>query len=260
MKANRRSIESVSSSVKTRPERGAQAPAAGDRVTALDWKQIERELDERGYALTDRLLTADECADLIALYENRERFRSRVDMARFRYGEGEYKYFSYPLPTIVAELRTALYRGLAPIANRWSKALSEREQYPRSLTEYLKDCHCAGQNRPTPLLLRYQAGGYNCLHQDLYGEMAFPLQFTCLLSRKGHDYEGGESLLVEQRPRAQSRGEAIAIEQGCALIFPNRYRPVAGSRGHYRAAVRHGVSTVRSGTRHALGIIFHDAK
>ena len=234
--------------------------AAGDRVTALDWKQIERELDERGYALTDRLLTTDECASLVAGYDNRECFRNRVDMARFRYGEGEYKYFAYPLPPIVAEMRTALYRGLAPIANRWSKAVRDRAEFPRSLAEYLKTCHRAGQNRPTPLLLRYQAGGYNCMHQDLYGELAFPLQFTCLLSRRGDDYEGGESLLVEQRPRAQSRGEAIIIEQGCALIFPNRYRPVAGSRGHYRVAVRHGVSTVRRGIRYALGIIFHDAK
>jgi uncharacterized protein len=234
--------------------------AAGDRVNALDWKQIERELDERGYALTDRLLTAGECASIAALYDNRERFRNRVDMARFRYGEGEYKYFAYPLPPIVAEMRTALYRGLAPIANRWAKVLAERTEYPRSLAEYVKICHRAGQNRPTPLLLRYQAGGYNCMHQDLYGELAFPLQFTCLLSRRGSDYEGGESLLVEQRPRAQSRGEAITIEQGCALIFPNRYRPVAGARGHYRVAVRHGVSTVRSGMRYALGIIFHDAK
>jgi hypothetical protein len=234
--------------------------AAGDRVTSLDWDRIERELDERGYALTDRLLADDECASLAALYDNRECFRNRVDMARFRYGEGEYKYFAYPLPAIVAEMRTALYRGLAPIANRWSKALREQTEYPRSLAEYLKTCHRAGQTRPTPLLLRYQKGGYNCMHQDLYGELAFPLQFTCLLSRRGKDYDGGESLLVEQRPRAQSRGEAITIERGCALIFPNRYRPVVGARGHYRVAVRHGVSTIKSGTRYALGIIFHDAK
>jgi len=257
MRASRRSTEWANSFARTRPER---VGPAGDRVTALDWKQIERELDERGYALTGRLLTADECASLVAIYDNRECFRNRVDMARFRYGEGEYKYFAYPLPPIVAEMRTALYRGLAPIANRWAKALRERTEYPASLAAYLKTCHHAGQTRPTPLLLRYQAGGYNCLHQDLYGELAFPLQFTCLLSRREKDYSGGESLLVEQRPRAQSRGEAITIEQGCALIFPNRYRPVGGTRGHYRVAVRHGVSTVKSGTRYALGIIFHDAK
>jgi hypothetical protein len=161
---------------------------------------------------------------------------------------------------LVVELRTALYRRLAPIANRWSKLLGSGQEFPRSVAEYLKACHAAGQSRPTPLLLRYQAGGYNCLHQDLYGELAFPLQFTCLLSQRGSDYEGGESLLVEQRPRAQSRGEAIALDLGGALIFPNRYRPVAGARGHYRVSVRHGVSTVRSGERYALGIIFHDAK
>ena len=234
--------------------------AAGDRVAALDWDRIERDLNERGYALTGPLLHADECASLIAIYDDRERFRSRIEMARFQYGVGEYKYFAQPLPALVVELRTALYRRLAPIANRWSKLLGGGQKFPRSVGEYLKACHAAGQSRPTPLLLRYQAGGYNCLHQDLYGELAFPLQFTCLLSQRGIDYEGGESLLVEQRPRAQSRGEAIALDLGGALIFPNRYRPVAGARGHYRVSVRHGVSTVRSGERYALGIIFHDAK
>jgi hypothetical protein len=234
--------------------------AAGDRVAALDWDRIERDLNERGYALTGPLLHADECASLIAIYDDRERFRSRIEMARFQYGVGEYKYFAQPLPALVVELRTALYRRLAPIANRWSKLLGGGQKFPRSVGEYLKACHAAGQSRPTPLLLRYQAGGYNCLHQDLYGELAFPLQFTCLLSQRGIDYEGGESLLVEQRPRAQSRGEAIALDLGGALIFPNRYRPAAGARGHYRIGVRHGVSTIRSGERFALGIIFHDAK
>lgn len=234
--------------------------AAGDRVAALDWDRIERDLNERGYALSGPLLHADECASLTAIYNDRERFRSRIEMARFQYGVGEYKYFAQPLPALVVELRAALYRRLAPIANRWSKLLGGGQKFPRSVGEYLKACHAAGQSRPTPLLLRYQAGGYNCLHQDLYGELAFPLQFTCLLSQRGIDYEGGESLLVEQRPRAQSRGEAIALDLGDALIFPNRYRPVAGVRGHYRVSVRHGVSTVRSGERFALGIIFHDAK
>ena len=234
--------------------------AAGDRVAALDWDRIERDLNERGYALSGPLLHADECASLAAIYNHRERFRSRIEMARFQYGVGEYRYFAQPLPALVVELRAALYRRLAPIANRWSKLLGDGQKFPRSVGEYLKACHAAGQSRPTPLLLRYQAGGYNCLHQDLYGELAFPLQFTCLLSQRGIDYEGGESLLVEQRPRAQSRGEAIALDLGDALIFPNRYRPVAGVRGHYRVGVRHGVSTVRSGERFALGIIFHDAK
>jgi uncharacterized protein len=234
--------------------------SAGDRIAALDWDQIESDLSERGFAQTGPLLHADQCASLIALYDDRDRFRSRIVMARLGYGVGEYKYFTQPLPALVAELRTALYRRLAPIANRWSKLLGGRHEFPRAVGEYLKACHAAGQSRPTPLLLRYQAGGYNCLHQDLYGELAFPLQFTCLLSQRGSDYEGGESLLVEQRPRAQSRGEAIALDRGAALIFPNRYRPVAGARGHYRVSVRHGVSTVRRGERYALGIIFHDAK
>ena len=234
--------------------------AAGDRIAALDWGQIESDLNERGFALTEPLLHTDQCASLIALYDDRDRFRTRVEMARFRYGVGEYKYFAQPLPALVTELRAALYRRLAPIANRWSKLLGGGREFPSSVGEYLKACHAAGQCRPTPLLLRYQAGGYNCLHQDLYGELAFPLQFTCLLSQRGSDYEGGESLLVEQRPRAQSRGEAIALDRGAALIFPNRYRPVAGAHGPYRVSVRHGVSTVRSGERYALGIIFHDAK
>jgi len=248
-----------------RPERprfpaGGLMDAAADRVAALDWVQLERDLDNHGYALTGSLLSPEECASLIALYDNRDRFRSRVDMARFRYGVGEYKYFARPLPPEVAELRTALYRRLAPIANRWSEAMGTDETFPRSLAEFVKLCHAHGQTRPTPLLLRYEAGGYNCLHQDLYGEIAFPLQFTCLLSQRGHDYDGGESLLVEQRPRAQSRGEAIGLDLGCAIIFPNRYRPVAGTRGHFRVNVRHGVSTITRGTRYALGIIFHDAK
>ena len=234
--------------------------SASERVDALDWRRIEQELDERGYALTGPMLDAAECAQLAALYENRERFRNRVEMARFRYGVGEYKYFARPLPALVAELRTALYRKLAMTANRWAMDLGVEPTYPRSLKEYLKLCEAAEQTRPTPLLLRYEAGGYNCLHQDLYGELAFPLQFTCLLSQRGRDYEGGESLLIEQHPRAQSRGEAIGLDLGCALIFPNRYRPVRGSRGHYRANVRHGVSTITTGTRFALGIIFHDAK
>ena len=234
--------------------------AAGDGIAALDWDQIESDLNERGFALTGPLLHADQCESLTALYDQRGRFRSRIEMARFGYGVGEYKYFAQPLPALVAELRTALYRRLAPIANRWSKLLGDGQRFPTSAGEYLKACHAAGQSRPTPLLLRYRAGGYNCLHQDLYGELAFPLQFTCLLSQRGSDYEGGESLLVEQRPRAQSRGEALTLDRGAALIFPNRYRPVAGAHGHHRVSVRHGVSTIRSGERYALGIIFHDAK
>lgn len=181
-------------------------------------------------------------------------------MTRLRYGVGEYKYFSRPLPKIVEQLRVALYQRLASVANRWSKFLADTAPYPASLSAFVKSCAAHGQERPTPLLLRYEAGGYNCLHQDLYGEVAFPLQFTCVLSQRDRDFTGGEFLLVEQRPRAQSRGEAIAMDQGEGIIFTNRYRPVPGARGHYRAAVRHGVSTLRSGERYSLGVIFHDAR
>jgi hypothetical protein len=231
----------------------------GDRVRALDWTRIERDLDAQGYAKIGPMLRASECTELIALYDTRERFRSRVVMERHRYGVGEYKYFARPMPPIVEELRSELYRGLAPTANRWAERMRSRDSYPASLEEFLKVCAAHGQTRPTPLILRYEQGGYNCLHQDLYGEVAFPLQFTCALNRRGHDFEGGELLLVEQRPRAQSRGEAIALDAGEGVIFANRYRPVAGARGYHRVNMRHGVSTVGSGIRYAMGVIFHDA-
>ena len=234
-------------------------PSIKSRIGKLDWPRIGRDLDENGFALTGSILASDECASLIALYPQRERFRSRVDMTRLRYGVGEYKYFARPLPKLVEELRAALYPRLAPIGNRWSKLLDDGEPYPASLSAFIKSCAAHGQSRPTPLLLRYEAGGYNCLHQDLYGDIAFPLQFTCVLSRRDRDFEGGEFLLVEQRPRAQSRGEAISMDQGEAIIFTNRYRPIAGTRGHYRVNVRHGVSTLRAGERYSLGVIFHDA-
>lgn len=235
-------------------------PSVSARVTGFDWARITADLDARGYALTGPVLVAEECAELIKLYPERERFRSRIHMDRLNYGSGEYKYFARPLPKIIGELRTALYRRLAPIANRWAAALGGETPYPRSLAEFLKLCSAHDQTRPTPLLLKYEAGGYNCLHQDLYGEVAFPFQFTCLLSRRGIDFEGGEFLLVEQRPRAQSRAEAISLDLGEGIIFTNRYRPVSGARGHYRVNVRHGVATIRSGMRYALGVIFHDAK
>ena len=181
-------------------------------------------------------------------------------MARFRFGVGEYRYFARPLPPLVAALREHLYRHLAPVANRWREALGDGDRFPPGLAEYLARCAAHGQTRPTPLLLRYTAGGYNCLHQDLYGALAFPLQVTCVLSRREIDYRGGEILLVEQRPRAQSRGSAITLERGAAVIFPNRHRPVAGARGVYRVAVRHGVSEITAGERLSLGVIFHDAE
>ncbi len=230
------------------------------RIKAIDWERVAAELDGHGYSTVGQVLDAAQCAELVALYPERARFRSRVVMERLRFGAGEYKYFARPLPAIVQELRVALYRRLAPIANRWAERLDGKSPYPPSLASFLGVCHARGQTKPTPLLLRYDAGGYNCLHQDIYGEIVFPLQFTCLLSTPGTDYTGGEFILVEQRPRAQSRGEAIALGQGEGIVFPNRYRPVAGARGDYRVNVRHGVSTIRSGTRYALGIIFHDAK
>jgi hypothetical protein len=233
--------------------------SVASRVAGLAWDAVERDLDEHGYATTGPLLTAAECGDLIALYADESRFRSRIDMARYRFGEGEYKYFGHPLPSVVSDVREHAYPCLARVANRWMEALDLRERFPPSLAGLLARCARHGQRKPTPLLLRYQTGGYNCLHQDLYGAVAFPLQITVVLSRRGHDYTGGESLLVEQRPRAQSRGEVITLEQGEALIFPTRHRPVRGARGAYRTTIRHGVSRIRSGERYALGVIFHDA-
>jgi len=238
--------------------RGASDVAA--RVAALDWDAIGRALDDIGHACTPPLLGAAECEALIEMFGEDRRFRSTVDMGRYRFGEGQYRYFAEPLPPLVAELRTSLFPRLAPIANRWATALGAAERYPNDLAGWLATCAAKGQERPTPLLLRYVAGGYNCLHQDLYGALAFPLQVTIALSRPGADYDGGEFLLVEQRPRAQSRGEAIVLERGTAIVFPNRHRPVAGARGAYRVSVRHGVSRVRGGERLALGIIFHDAE
>lgn len=196
---------------------------------------------------------------IVALYTDPTRFPPRIDMARYRFGVGEYQYFATPLPPLVQDLRTAAYPPLAALANSWMQALGVAERYPQALTDLLERCRRHGQTKPTPLLLRYEAGGYNCLHQDVYGEVVFPLQLTCFLSRPGVDYTGGEFLLVEQRPRAQSRGEAIATEQGEIIIFATRERSVAGARGYYRVKMRHGVSRVRSGLRYTLGIIFHDA-
>ena len=238
--------------------RGASDVAA--RVAALDWDAIGRALDDVGHAVTPPLLRAEECAALVRMFDDDRRFRSTVDMGRHRFGEGKYRYFAEPLPPLVAELRASFFPRLASIANRWSAALGSDERYPDDLARWLARCAAKGQERPTPLLLRYVAGGFNCLHQDLYGALAFPLQVAIALSRRDADYDGGEFLLVEQRPRAQSRGEAIALERGAAIVFPNRHRPVAGTRGAYRVSVRHGVSRIRRGERLALGIIFHDAE
>ena len=230
------------------------------RLPALDWESLERSLWEIGFAKTPPVLTALECEELIALYADDSRFRSRVDMARYRFGEGDYKYLARPLPPLVEALRVQAYPRLATLANAWEQALGGRVRYPPDLDGLLALCRRHGQTKPTPLLLHYEAGGYNCLHQDLYGDVAFPLQITAFLSRRGVDYDGGDFLLVEQRPRAQSRGEAIHTERGELVIFPTRYRPVAGTRGWFRTTTRHGVSRVTRGSRYTLGIIFHDAQ
>ena len=232
----------------------------GARVARLAWSDFEASLEADGFARSGSpILTAAECRRLSALYAEDRRFRSRVDMARHRFGVGEYKYFARPLPRIVEQLRESLYTPLAAIADRWMESLGESRRYPPALREFLAECAARGQLKPTPLLLRYETGGYNCLHQDLYGEIAFPLQAMIPLSRPGIDYTGGEFLLVEQRPRAQSAGTAILPGRGELVIFPNRIRPAAGARGAYRVNVRHGASRVLSGRRDALAIIFHDA-
>lgn len=229
------------------------------RIATLAWQQIAADLDAHGYAILAGLLAPDECARLAASYDADALFRGRVIMARHGFGRGEYKYFRYPLPEPVAALRTALYPPLATIANAWSDALGEAVRYPRDHAQYLTRCHRAGQAKPTPLLLQYGEGDYNCLHQDLYGDNVFPLQVTLLLSAPGNDFTGGEFTLTEQRPRMQSRVEVVPLSQGDAVIFPVHHRPVKGTRGIYRVNLRHGVSRVRSGRRHTLGIIFHDA-
>ncbi|MGH7933538.1 MAG: 2OG-Fe(II) oxygenase [Candidatus Binataceae bacterium] len=230
------------------------------RIDRLDWERIRESIDERGYATTPALLTPHECAELAALYEERERFRSRIDMTRFRFGVGEYKYFAHPLPAVVAAMRMAVYPPLAPLASQWVRAMRMGPDFPPDLESFLEICHRSGQTRPTPLILRYDAGGYNCMHQDIYGEVVFPIQLTCVLSRREFDFSGGEFMLLEQRPRAQSRCEAITLDQGEAILFATRYRPVKGARGYYRANLRHGVSSIHSGRRFSLGVIFHDAK
>ncbi len=228
------------------------------RVASLPWDELDAALDDHGFACTPPLLTARECAALQRLYD-RDVFRSTVTMARHNFGRGEYKYFDDPLPGLVAELRTAFYPPLARIATRWAEQLDTGEHYPPTLDEFLARCHAAGQRRPTPLLLRYGPGDWNALHQDLYGEVAFPLQAATVLDRPGVDFEGGELVLTEQRPRAQSRAHVVPATRGAFVLFTNNHRPVAGTRGHYRVAMRHGVSTLTRGRRTTLGLIFHDA-
>jgi hypothetical protein len=228
-------------------------------LPAIDWTHAGEELDASGFALLPALLSPAECGALIAGYADDAQFRSRIVMARHNFGRGEYKYFSYPLPPLVATLREALYPPLAAIANRWSQALGAEPAFPATHAAFLERCHAAGQLRPTPLLLAYAAGDYNCLHQDLYGDHVFPLQVAVLLSEPGVDFDGGELVLAEQRPRMQSRVEVVPLQRGDAVVFPVRHRPVQGVRGPYRTTMRHGVSRIRRGHRHTLGVIFHDA-
>jgi hypothetical protein len=230
------------------------------RIEAVDWSRVAMDLADQGWALFEQLLTATECMELARLYDDERHFRSTIVMSRHGFGRGEYKYFSYPLPEVIAALRPALYSRLAPIADRWNQSMGIGVRYPRVHADFIRRCHRDGQTRPTPLLLRYGAGDFNCLHQDLYGEHVFPLQVVILLSRSGTDFTGGEFVLTEQRPRMQSRAEVVTLQQGDAAVFAVHHRPVRGTRGIYRVNMRHGVSRLRSGQRHTAGIIFHDAK
>jgi hypothetical protein len=242
------------SKVLTREKTGSPDP-----VRSIDWEVAGKSLDARGFAVLSQLLTWEECRTVAEMYPDDGCFRSHIHMARHGFGRGEYKYFAYPLPELIVRLRTTLYPPLAGIANRWQAAMGMEERFPRDHAEFLKRCHDAGQPRPTPLLLQYVAGDYNCLHQDLYGAHVFPLQVAVLLSAPGSEFTGGEFVITEQRPRMQSRASVASLGQGDAVVFAVHHRPVAGTRGTYRVNLRHGVSEVLSGRRHTLGIIFHDA-
>ena len=244
-----------------RPVLAVERPPANlDLERRIAWLAVAADLDAQGWAVLPGLLDRETCEAVANLYDAEAPFRSRIVMARHGFGRGEYKYFGYPLPDVVADLRAALYPQLAPIANRWNEAMGLGVRYPAEHAEFIDRCHAAGQTRPTPLLLRYGAGDYNCLHQDLYGEHVFPFQVAFLLAEPGSDFTGGEFVLTEQRPRMQSRAEVVAMRQGDGVIFAVSHRPVDGSRGTYRVNLRHGVSRIRSGRRHTLGVIFHDAK
>ena len=238
----------------------ALRPRSGPaRVAAYDWQALGGELDTYGCAVLPTLLSSEECRTIAALYADESHFRSHVVMARHGFGKGEYRYFTYPLPELLGDLRTALYPHLSAVANAWNGRMGIDERYPDDHASFLERCHAAGQTRPTPLLLQYVLGDFNCLHQDLYGDLAFPIQVAILLSEPGTDFTGGEFVLTEQRPRMQSRAEVVPLRQGDAVAFAVHNRPVQGSKGNYRVNLRHGVSRVRSGMRHTVGIIFHDA-
>ncbi|HSE91233.1 MAG TPA: 2OG-Fe(II) oxygenase [Candidatus Binatia bacterium] len=227
----------------------------------IDWEQARSQLDERGFAIVPGVLTEQTCDEISAFYSDDHRFRTRIEMSRYSFGQGEYKYFKYPLPLIVQRLRSSIYPRLAPLANEWLGRLGNRNpSYPEKLSDFIEQCRRAGQKRATPLLLRYGPGDFNCLHQDLYGAIVFPFQITFFLSQPGRDFDGGEFVLVEQRPRKQSRVEVLSPNRGDGVIFSVQHRPVLGAHGYYRANLRHGVSTIHSGERYTLGVIFHDAK
>ena len=240
--------------------KAADETSVDRRIDACNWHAIGDDLDGFGCAVLPSLLSPQECDDIAALYPHEEHFRSHIHMARHGFGKGEYRYFKYPLPALIGELRASLYSRVAAFANAWNQRMNIATQYPKAHADYLKICHKAGQTRPTPLLLQYAAGDFNCLHQDLYGDLAFPLQVTVLLSAPGRDFAGGELVLTEQRPRMQSRVEVVPLRQGDAVLFAVHNRPVQGTKGPYRVNLRHGVSRLRSGRRHTLGIIFHDAR
>jgi uncharacterized protein len=232
----------------------------GRRIDGYDWASIAAHLDAHGWARMENFLTADECAGIAELYADDRHFRSHIVMARHGFGRGEYKYFSYPLPGTIDALRRTLYERFAPVANRWNASMGVDVSYPAVHEHFIDRCHQAGQTRPTPLLLQYREGDFNALHQDVYGEHVFPLQLAILLSEPAKDFTGGEFVLVEQRPRMQSRAEVVPLRRGDAVVFAVRYRPASGTRGTYRVTLRHGVSRLRSGHRHTLGLIFHDAR
>jgi len=238
----------------------ASAESVGRRVSKYDWTTIASELNDFGCTRIETLMTPDECGAIAALYSEEQHFRSHIHMARHGFGKGEYRYFKYPLPDLIGGLRTALYPPLRAAANTWNERMGLARRYPQQHADFVRECHQHGQPRPTPLLLQYRAGDFNCLHQDLYGDLAFPLQVAILLSEPGRDFTGGEFVITEQRPRMQSRAEVVPLRQGDAVAFAVHNRPVKGTRGEYRVNLRHGVSRIRSGMRHTLGIIFHDAK
>lgn len=230
------------------------------RIEMIDWSHIEKSLHDNGFGVLPAILDNDQCNEIITMYGKESYFRTTINMERYRFGKGEYKYFNAPLPTIIEQLRIGLYPELAKIANSWLVKMGSHGSYPLTLDEFLNHCHQHDQIRSTPLILKYEEGGYNCLHQDLYGDVFFPFQVVFVLNKREIDYEGGEFLLIEQRPRAQSKGQVITLVQGAGLIFPTNNRPTEGKKGYYKATIKHGVSTITAGTRYSLGIIFHDAK